>query len=56
MPEDTFESWMEKVNTAFIKATGLSVYDVEDQGYWDMWDGGYSVKDAVNEVMDEVGY
>lgn len=56
MPEDTFESWLEKVNTVLFRLVGLGHEDIEDQPWWDWWDDGYSPYSAAQEAIENIGY
>ena len=53
-----FESWLEAVDHAFVRITGLDRDTWPDQDYWNMFDSGDTPTEAViasieNEYGDE---
>jgi hypothetical protein len=49
---DTFEVWMKRVDSCFIKLTGLGRDDWPDQCYWDMWDEELDPIEAVIQTIE----
>jgi hypothetical protein len=55
---NNFESWLESVDRAFVRITGLDRDSWPDQDYWNMFDSGDSPMEATiaaieNEYGDE---
>lgn len=48
----TFESWLEKVDSCFIRVTGLDRDSWPDQDYWNMWDSGLTPMEALRESIE----
>ena len=50
-----FEQWFDKVDAAFGRRLGVSVNDVEDFGWDDLFSQGTSPGRAVAEWLEEYG-
>ena len=48
----SFKTWMAQVNQLFIDIVGMPYDCWPDQNYYDMWEGGFSPKDAVAEAVE----
>lgn len=48
----TFESWLEKVDSCFIRVTGLDRDSWPDQDYWNMFDSGLTPMQATIEAIE----
>lgn len=48
----TFESWLEKVDSCFIRVTGLDRDSWPDQDYWNMFDSGLTPMEALRESIE----
>lgn len=48
----TFESWLEKVDSCFIRVTGLDRDSWPDQDYWNMFDSGLTPMEALIESIE----
>lgn len=52
----TFETWIEAVDSVFIKVTGLDRDSWPDQDYWSMWDAGDTPMEAtIAAIENEYG-
>lgn len=47
----TFEQWMKKVNLACVRKYMVSVHDLEDACFYDMYDADMSPENAADEAM-----
>ena len=50
--DNQFESWLEAVDRAFTRITGLDRDTWPDQDYWSMWDGGDTPTEAVIAAIE----
>jgi len=50
-----FDAWMEKVNAAVFDACGLTSEDLDDFCYSDMFEDGYSPREAAREAIRNSG-
>lgn len=48
----TFESWLDKVDSCFIRVTGLDRDSWPDQDYWNMFDSGLTPMEALIESIE----
>ena len=53
---DGFETWMRLVNTEVNVRTGLSVYDLQDMPFADMYEDEYTPSEAAEESLTEAGW
>lgn len=51
-----YKAWMKKVDALVSNRIGLSVYDLADMNYHDMFEDGYTPEEMVEEVLEEVAY
>ena len=49
----TFESWMARVDAATYRLVGMSVYDLPDVAFMDMYEDGLSPKSAARAAIRE---
>jgi hypothetical protein len=47
----SYTEWINEVNAAVIKKSGLSVYDLPDQPYRDWYDSGKTAKGAASAAL-----
>jgi hypothetical protein len=47
-----FESWLDKVDSCFIKVTGLDRDSWPDQDYWEMYEAGDTPLEAVVSAIE----
>ena len=52
----TFEEWMRLVDNEVVSISGLSVHDLADQPFWDMWNDGCPPSEAAHETLEEEGF
>ena len=52
----TFEQWFQKANAACEATVGLSLDDLPDVCYMDMFETGVSPREAVSEALAYAGY
>lgn len=50
-----FSKWMKQVDELCEANTGVSVYDLEDQPYRDLYDSGLTPAETWQEISDELG-
>lgn len=50
----SFEEWLDKIDELFINNFGMSLHDLEDYDYYDMYESGYSIIDAFEEASEEI--
>jgi hypothetical protein len=51
-----FESWLESVDRAFVRITGLNRDSWPDQDYWSMFESGDTPMEAMfNAIENEYG-
>ena len=48
----TFDDWLEKVDSCFIRVTGLDRDSWPDQDYWNMFDSGLTPMEALIESIE----
>lgn len=53
--ELTFERWFKIVNAVTSRRIGLSADDMEDFGWWDLWDSEINPREAVDLAMEYWG-
>ncbi len=52
-----FETWMRQVNAEINTRTGLSVYDLQDMPFADMYEDDYTPSEAAEEILsEEIGW
>lgn len=52
-----FDTWMAKLNKKLKTiALGFDTNDFSDQPYYDWWEDGYSIEDAISELAAEEGF
>lgn len=51
--EGSFEEWMKQVDRMCSSRLLVSVYDLPDRLYRDMYDDGYSPEEVVADIQDE---
>ena len=56
MPRLTFESWLARVDAIITNTVGIGMDDLQDMCYRDMYDDGYSPKEAAKETLEEAGW
>jgi len=54
--KSNFDLWMAKVDQAVARKSGLSVYDLADQCYRDMYDDGFTPSQAAQVALSEEGF
>jgi len=47
---DHFRAWMHRVDVACYAMVGVSVHGLPDAPFWDMFEGGYTIPEVVEEV------
>jgi hypothetical protein len=52
----TFEQWMQKVDSAVIRQTGVSVHDLADQCFHDWFDDGITPVQAARLTLENEGF
>lgn len=51
-----FTEWMVEVNREVTIQTGLSAYDLADRPYRDMYDDGFTPREAAHEALEYEGF
>jgi len=51
-----FVTWMKLVDKVMSARVGLSTSDLGDKNYRDWYDDGTTVKEAVNDALEDEGY
>lgn len=51
-----FAIWMEQLDLKVIALSGLSVHDLPDQAFADMFEDGYYPEDAAREILEGEGF
>ena len=51
----TFKTWMKRVNKVFF-SVGLSVEDIGDMDWWEMWNDETTPTEATIEALENEGY
>ena len=52
----SFESWMDKVDAAVEAIAGLSVYDLADIAFRDLYEDGVSARSVARMALAEEGF
>lgn len=53
--DDTeYQMWMTRLDEAIIGRLGLSVHDLPDQPFRDLFDDGYEIEEAAEEIVQDV--
>lgn len=52
----TFDAWMGRVDRAVMTRAGVSVFDLADQPYWDLWRDGVDPRDAAAAALEDEGF
>jgi len=52
----TFKAWMKKVDAAVSVTAGLSVYDLPDMPFYDMFNDDYTPEEAAEETLMNAGW
>ena len=51
-----FALWMEQVDLSVQRMISLSVHDLPDQAFADMFEDGYYPEDAAREILENEGF
>lgn len=51
-----FDTWMEKVDNHLVKRCGMTSMDLPDCEYMDMFESGYTPREASDVVLEELDY
>ena len=52
--DERWEQWIAAVDAEFIKLIGIGRDDLPDQDYWELFQGVYTPKQAVEIIMEEL--
>ena len=47
-----FKAWFETVDVEVSKISGVSVHDLADMNFWDMWNDGVSATEAAEAALE----
>jgi hypothetical protein len=50
----SYTAWYRSLNHTFAIATGVTLEDIEDQDYLSMYEDGFTVDDAMNEIFEYI--
>jgi len=53
---ERFNRFMEKINKEVEKIAGLGVYDLADVSFHDMYEDGFSPREAAIEALENEGF
>lgn len=51
-----FETWMELVDDACERIAGVSIYDLPDNVFYDLYEDGYTPAEAAKNTLTEAGW
>lgn len=55
MAKKSFEDWMEAISADLWRAFGITVEDLPDCDYWEMWDSGFTPARAASFAIKNAG-
>ena len=52
--ELSFEQWMNKIDKLLLRNFFMSIHDLPDMCFWDMFQDGITPKQVVEEIMSDM--